>query len=213
MKVQCSCGAKYEFELVPAMRTRPVKFVCPACGMDASEFVDGLVRRELGQSGTPDGPPITLPLETSLPARAPVGLQIQKPRPVPLRLDAAVPVPASPEAAAEAATQEAEAGVSCPRHPTEPATERCYICNKPICPKCMELFGYVCSPLCRGKANSHGIQVPVYGGQRSVREAKLWRKTARVATAVGVTGAVAIGCGFWYEWFGARRRGSRQRWA
>ena len=47
----------------------------------------------------------------------------------------------------------------------------------------MEVFGYVCSPLCRGKANSHGIQIPVYEGQRSVVEARLWRKTVRVLAA------------------------------
>src|SRR5260370_29261217 len=58
MKVKCSCGAKFEFELRPEMRDNPVKFVCPACGLDASEFVDGLIRQELGQASTPTGVPI-----------------------------------------------------------------------------------------------------------------------------------------------------------
>ncbi len=57
MKIQCSCGAKYEFDVTPAMTTNPVKFVCPACGVDASEFVDSLVRQELGQTTTPAGVP------------------------------------------------------------------------------------------------------------------------------------------------------------
>src|SRR5882672_9050762 len=55
MKVQCSCGAKHAFEITPEMRTNPVRFVCPACGADASEFVDRLIRQELGQSTTPAG--------------------------------------------------------------------------------------------------------------------------------------------------------------
>ena len=55
MKVQCSCGVKFAFEITPEMTTNPVRFVCPACGLDASEFVDGLVRRELGQTSTPAG--------------------------------------------------------------------------------------------------------------------------------------------------------------
>src|SRR5205085_2920265 len=55
MKVQCSCGAKHRFEITPEMRTNPVRFICPACGVDASEFVDGLVRQELGQSASPAG--------------------------------------------------------------------------------------------------------------------------------------------------------------
>src|SRR5437879_3389378 len=55
MKVLCSCGARFAFEITPDMTTNPVRFVCPACGLDASEFVDGLVRKELGQTSTPAG--------------------------------------------------------------------------------------------------------------------------------------------------------------
>ena len=52
MKLQCSCGAKYAFELTPAMAQNPVRFVCPACGQDSSGFVNELVQRELGVSAT-----------------------------------------------------------------------------------------------------------------------------------------------------------------
>src|SRR5215475_9430820 len=48
MKLQCSCGAKYSFEITPDMASQPVHFSCPACGMDYSEFVTNLVRQELG---------------------------------------------------------------------------------------------------------------------------------------------------------------------
>src|SRR3974377_1233785 len=81
MKGQCSCGAKYEFDLTPAMANSPVKFICPACRLDASEFVDGLVRRELGQSATPRGVPVPISLRSAgpppkpaVPAAAPVGV-------------------------------------------------------------------------------------------------------------------------------------------
>src|ERR1041384_8222152 len=65
MKVQCSCGAKCEFEVTPEMARQPVKFVCPACGLDASEFVDGLIRQELGQAAAPRGVPVPIQVPTS----------------------------------------------------------------------------------------------------------------------------------------------------
>src|SRR5574341_1423890 len=60
MKIQCSCGAKYAFEITPEIASRPVQFVCPACGADASEFVNSLVRQELGQAETPEGPVVRI---------------------------------------------------------------------------------------------------------------------------------------------------------
>src|SRR6266850_669309 len=48
MKVQCSCGAKYSFEVTPDMANHPVHFSCPSCGIDYSEFVTNLVRQQLG---------------------------------------------------------------------------------------------------------------------------------------------------------------------
>lgn len=81
------------------------------------------------------------------------------------------------------------------------AVEKCYICGKPICPKCMELFGYVCSPLCKSKAEAQGIEVPVFEGQRDVKEAKSWRKTVLVTTTACSIIAVALGAYiWWYAW-------------
>jgi hypothetical protein len=67
----------------------------------------------------------------------------------------------------------------------------------------MELFGWVCSPLCKAKAESHGIAVPVFEGQKSVVEARLWRRLGRVGLALGA-GLVLL-AGFWggYRWFGS----------
>ena len=39
MKIQCACGTKYAFDITPDMAQNPVRFVCPACGLDSSEYV------------------------------------------------------------------------------------------------------------------------------------------------------------------------------
>jgi outer membrane protein assembly factor BamB len=67
----------------------------------------------------------------------------------------------------------------------------------------MELFGYVCSPLCKAKASSHGIEVPVFAGQATVVEARRWRKMAWAAGSAGTVLAVLAGFWFWYAWFGS----------
>jgi hypothetical protein len=67
----------------------------------------------------------------------------------------------------------------------------------------MQLFGYACSPLCRAKADSHGIKIPVYEGQQTVVDARLWRKTARIAMAIGAVTVAVLALWFWYEWFGS----------
>ena len=48
MKIQCSCGAKYAFEVTPEQAQQRVQFVCPACGADSSDYVTQLARQELG---------------------------------------------------------------------------------------------------------------------------------------------------------------------
>ncbi len=67
MKIQCSCGAKYELDIVPGMGR--VSFVCQNCGQDYSEYVNGLIRQQLGESAAP--PPAQA---------APSTLQIQLPQ-------------------------------------------------------------------------------------------------------------------------------------
>jgi hypothetical protein len=66
----------------------------------------------------------------------------------------------------------------------------------------MELFGYVCSPLCKAKADSHGIDVPVFAGQKSVVEGRMWRRTVWIASSVAAALALFLGTWFWYEWWG-----------
>ena len=57
MKIQCSCGAKYSFDVTPASAANPVRFVCPACGVDSSAIVNELIQRELGV----ESPQVALP--------------------------------------------------------------------------------------------------------------------------------------------------------
>ena len=195
MKVQCSCGAKYEFEITPAMASQPVQFICPACGTDASDFVDGLVRRELGQSARPTGTPLSVTGSTTTTAPA-----LSAAVPQPPRLGLAVH---SPSASSAQVGDDDPEGQPCLKHPGQRATARCHICAKPICPKCMELFGYVCSPLCKAKAEARAIKVPVYHGQKNVREARSWRKVVWVAGSAGALLAILFGVWFWYAWFGS----------
>jgi len=63
-------------------------------------------------------------------------------------------------------------------------------------------FCYVCSPLCKAKAHSHGIQVPIYKGQRSVVQARLWRKTTWIGSSVAILAVGLIGFRIWH-WFGS----------
>jgi outer membrane protein assembly factor BamB len=182
MKIQCPCGAKFAFDLTPEMASNPVKFVCPKCGLDTSDRVNHLVRQELARLGA-------APVE---PAAQPVSVA---PR---IR----VSLPASAEV--QPATVDADAPKPCPKHAGQFVTDKCCVCSKPICPKCMELFGYVCSPLCRGKAEAGGIAVPVYAGQKSVMEAKLWRKTVWIGGSVAAVVVSLLGFWFWYAWIGGQ---------
>ena len=182
------------------MRENPVRFKCPACGVDASQFVDSLVRRETGQSSAPIGTPIDVLSGVAATVPIPTGVILEEePVAQPVRTAVRMPAPA-PVAVAP------QQGTMCLKHPGQIATEKCYVCSKPICPKCMELFGYLCSPLCKAKADSHGITVPVYEHQKSVVEAKLWRKVTWIGGSAGAVVAVVLGVWFWYAWFGCMPR-------
>src|SRR5258708_4540022 len=89
----------------------------------------------------------------------------------------------------------------CGKH-SEPATEHCRVCSRPICPKCMELFGYVCSPLCKAKAGSYGVQIPVYEGQKSILDARRWRKAVWAGSAGSALVVALAALWGWYAWFG-----------
>jgi len=195
MKLQCSCGAKYELEVTAAMAEAPVRFVCPACGVDASAFVNGLVRRELGlDTGSPGVPTAN----AAMAAPASSGS-----RPV-VRLVTPTPPPPTAAAPAAAAGRPTPAAPICAKHPGQAAMEKCRVCGKPICPQCMRLFGYVCSPHCKAKAEASGIQVPVYAGMKARVEARQWRNIAAVGWTIGLLALGALGFWGWYAWVGSQ---------
>ena len=180
MKIQCSCGAKYSFDVTPAMAQTPIRFVCSICGADSSDMVNGLIRQELGLPAADMSPP---------PQAAPhARVRVSAP--------AAAPAGAAPDAP--------EAPRRCAKHPDQLVTDHCCVCARPICPKCMDLFGYVCSPLCKARAEAQGLEIAVYDGQRSRREARTWRRTVAVAGAIAGVALAALGVWIWYVGFASR---------
>jgi PQQ-like domain/B-box zinc finger len=179
MKIQCACGAKYSFDATPEMLQNPVRFVCPSCGLDSSDYVNELIRREFS-------------------GQAPAAPAASKsPR---LRISHARPEPSAPvEEAAPAPMAEER----CAKHPREPAASRCVVCGKPMCRQCLKLFGHVCSPLCRAKAEAQNLDVPVFAGQSSVADARRWRRIGIVGGLIAALVVVALGFWTWYAWIGS----------
>src|SRR5580658_6540445 len=155
MKLQCSCGAKFSVDVTPDMGRNPVRFVCPQCGLDSSDFVNGLIQQELADRGiaasapspaaaAPPPPPAPVAPRLSIshgaPAPAPAAAPAEPPRPVGSGLR--ISHEAKP---AEQPQETAPVSKFCPRHRGVPVTEKCFVCQKPICPQCMDLFGYFCS--------------------------------------------------------------------
>ncbi|MBW8863574.1 MAG: PQQ-binding-like beta-propeller repeat protein [Verrucomicrobia bacterium] len=185
MKLQCPCGAKYAFDLTPEMAQNPVKFICPTCGLDSSEFVNELVRREFGTPATVE-PPARPETPPPAPAPAPVSrLRISHEQ-------------KKPEAAEAAPTSR-----YCQKHRGVLATESCAVCKKPICPQCMELFGYFCSPFCQNKADMEGRNVPVYAGQKYQKEQQFWQKTGLIFGGIIALILLLLGLWTWFAWYGA----------
>ena len=185
MKLQCACGAKYAFDVTPEMVQNPVRFVCPACGQDSSDFVNELVRRELGAPAAVTPPPLA-----PAPPPPPSPAATAAPR---LRVSITEAVP--PVEAAPVVSR------FCARHTNVRTTEKCAVCHKPICPRCLEAFGYFCSPLCKNKADEQNIIAPVYAGQKFEVEARFWRKIRLVFGSVATALVLFFGVWVWWAWF------------
>jgi len=181
MKFQCPCGAKYAFDITPDMVQRPVGFVCPTCGLDSSAAVNESIRAQF-----------PAPTPTALVPVPPTTTQPQ------VRLHQA--------ASRGTATSTATEGALCPKHLGQRAVENCVVCGKPICPQCMKLFGYVCSPLCRQKGELSGMEIPVYESQNSIQERKFQRKLNLTIIGGASALAVIIGVWMWYLLIGSQPR-------
>ena len=68
----------------------------------------------------------------------------------------------------------------------------------------MRLFGHVCSPLCRAKAEAQNIDVPVFAGQSSVADARYWRKMGAIGGAIAAVLVLALGFWVWYAFIGSQ---------
>ena len=191
MKIQCPCGAKYSFDVTPAMASEPIKFVCPQCGLDSSEVVNQLVQEQWAEQNLP-----------AVPAPPSISLPPSKPAPARLKISH-YEAPVAPPAGEPAPPPGGYVSKYCQRHSGILATEKCVVCDKPICPKCMEMFGYFCSPLCKNKADLQGIAAPEYAGQRFAVEKRFWRKTSSIFGSFFALLVVALGIWIWYAWFGS----------
>ena len=68
----------------------------------------------------------------------------------------------------------------------------------------MEMFGYFCSPLCKGKAEARNIDVPEsLASRKDLVEAKFWRKTGSIIGAVVGLVVLFFAAWTWYAWFGS----------
>jgi outer membrane protein assembly factor BamB len=197
MKIQCPCGAKYSVDVTPEMAGRPVKFVCQSCGLDSSDAVNAMIRQLFSQ------PAQAIPTGILVSAAAEVPKPEAPPAPPPstrIRLSTAT----SSQAAAPAeAAATAEAPQLCLKHAGEPMIHECLVCKKPMCAKCMETFGYICSPFCKTKAENQRLVIPEYAGQRSVADAHEWRKIGSIAGGIAALILGLIGFWIWYAWVGS----------
>ncbi len=191
---------------MPAPTPTPVPAPAPA---DSSP--SGAVRIAIPSRPAPAAPatpaPVAVATVSVSPAPAPVRVPSAPSAPKPpqqnsLRISggSAHAAPAAAPAPSPGANAPDEGGL-CPKHKTEPAVETCRVCGKPICPKCMEQFGYVCSVYCRQQAEAKRIKIPVYAHQKTVVQFRTSAKTKRLVLAGFAFAAMLLGLWFWYAWF------------
>ncbi|EEF59253.1 PQQ-binding-like beta-propeller repeat protein [Pedosphaera parvula] len=235
VKVQCTCGTRFEFEVEPVNERMPVPINCPSCNSDATGLANEVIKQQLAAakpapatpaaSANPGIPAIKIPsLPTAQSSSAPVPAISAQPAipaasPATAAAVPAAPTPPAPSqgglriskpavshaapAATAAASAPAVAANKCPKHPTDDPVETCRVCGKPMCLKCMEMFGYVCSVYCRNQANSKKMSIPVYAQQRSAVQAKESGKARLIAYAIVGVLLLLLGGWIWYEWFGS----------
>jgi hypothetical protein len=189
MKIQCSCGMKYAFDVTADMLANPVRFVCENCGADQSESVNQIIWQQFGPPRNESVAESAAPLPAPEATPPKVRVQIHTPT---------APLAASPAPAAEVHM--------CVKHPGQLATEHCRVCHKPLCPHCMTVFGYVCSAFCKHQAEERGLDVPVYAGQSTLVHTQRMRSAGRLVFGIAGGVALVLGAYFWYVFAGSRPR-------
>lgn len=228
MKVICDCGAKYAFDATADNLRNPFAFSCPGCGLDLSARMNEMLREQFAPVATalPMGDAPALEIAPPPPGAIPVAPTTLPPSAPRLTLASSHSAPAAPETPAPesppaptaapvvrihrsghtpaaAPTEAVKDTRFCSKHPQVRVTEKCVVCGKGICPKCMVLFGYVCSPHCKEKADLQGIEVPKFAGQRDAVESKRWAKIGLVAKLAALFIILVVGLWVWYAWFGS----------
>ncbi|MEP6664807.1 MAG: B-box zinc finger protein, partial [Verrucomicrobiota bacterium] len=143
IKILCSCGTKFSFEVEPVEGRMPVPIVCPQCGANVTDAANEIA----AQTASTVAPPEVVASE--------------KPR---MRLQVVLPPKAQMQDASAAFDATAGPVEMCPRHSRQPAIEHCVVCGKPICAECMQAFGFLCSVTCRYRAEQEGISIPTFKG-------------------------------------------------
>lgn len=203
VKVLCPCGAKFAFDVEPLNGAMPVALACPTCGEDATPLANKVIQQQLASETTPPRRPRAIAPDPPTPAPpAPAK------RPPPLRLS--IPTPQAPTAETQPETESAHgqrhstprlANAICLRHDGRRATDSCRVCGKPICPQCLAVLGYVCSPYCKQRAEAEGIELPIYHGHRTVVEKRFQKKVRGTLLAgIGVV-ALLIGATAFYSFY------------
>jgi hypothetical protein len=190
MKIQCSCGTKYAFEITPDMLANPVRLLCQNCGADISPLVNQIIQQQFGESSAEFA---------ATPAPAPPTPTVPAPR-LRVNVHTAPAARAAPEAVASAAPE------LCRKHPGQFTIDHCRVCQKPICPQCMEVFGYVCSAFCKNEAEQRAIELPVYENQFGAVAARSTRKLARVVFTVIALLVLLLGGYGWFLFSGSKPR-------
>lgn len=174
MKIQCPCGAKYAFEVTAEMARQPFRLVCQACNTDLGPALQPLIDQAVAELAPPAASPTPV-------AVAPVP-SVKSLVPSPPSGGGGLRVTGGSAAAPTPTPAPAEAGSAvdstCQRHPGVAVVEHCRVCQKSICPRCMEQFGYVCSAYCQGKAESQNLELPEYAFQHkhtAARESRLFK--------------------------------------
>jgi hypothetical protein len=56
IKIECFCGQRYKFEVVPEAGRMPVPVNCPTCGAEGTDAANGLIQQALAAQAIP--PPL-----------------------------------------------------------------------------------------------------------------------------------------------------------
>jgi outer membrane protein assembly factor BamB len=177
IKIECGCGTRFGFDVEPVNGAMPSQVACPSCGADGTEAANDIIRQQLETARAAAEPASRL--RVSLSSTAGAGAPVQ---------------PA------------ADPQQFCAKHPRQAPSAKCFICNKPICPDCMKVFGYLCSAQCRYQAEQQRIEVPECEWQAAVAVSRASRRTMEVVAGIAALLILFLAAGAWYSFYGSKPR-------